>query len=159
MTTQGITEMLSSISIGTILAWIAVLSGVVSAIGAIFIKIYKVFDKARSLKDTHDKLHEVVDQHSSHFEKIFERLGKIEDSLNEQHEASIRKMRHTIIKTCEEALMTGSISIRRYKSVCELYDTYKKHGNGYVSSLMKQLENNVKIVGKLNDAGEDVDDN
>ena len=155
MTQNDVIELLSSISIGTIIAWI-----VATAIGVCFIKLYKLFEKTHIVKEENNDLKQMVKDHDEAMKEIRQELSDIKETLAEQDKTTLKSMRHDIIKTAESAIVRGTISIREYRSLYELYEDYhdERHGNGYVTSLMKKLDCNVRIIGKLDEHGEDIND-
>ena len=176
-------EVVKEVPIGTIVAWAAFVIAIISACVVGVTKLYKLFEKSHDLKHSGLEVRDMVTKHESLMNKMDKQLDEIkttikkveehEDTLskfgnqlteiktilNKQEEADIKKMRHSIIKSGEEALLKGTMTIREYKSLCELYDIYhnEKKANGYVTSLMKKIDSNVEIVGKLNDDGEDIE--
>lgn len=159
MNKNEVIELLSSISIGTIIAWVVVIAMIVGLIGAGFVKLYKVFDKTRKIKEKDDEIKKMVKDHDEKLSEISTQLSDIQGILKKQDESNLKSMRHSIVRACEEAIVRGTITIREYRSLYELYDEYhdERHGNGYVTSLMKKLNANVQIIGKLDEHGEDIE--
>ena len=67
-------------------------------------------------------------------------------------------MRHDIVQAGENAIANESITIRQFRALEELYEVYhdERHGNGYVSTLMKKVRD-LPIIGKLDDNDEDIE--
>ena len=152
MDTQSIWDLLSSIPIGTIVAWIVVIYAIITVLCTGAIKLYKVFTKYKETKDKDLKQTEVIINHDNTLREIEKSLQSINKSLEEQKEVNLKQIRHTIVHTCEEALEKGEISINKLRSLEEMYEEYVEifHGNGYVKTLMERVRK-LPIVGKLDD--------
>lgn len=152
MDTQSIWDLLSSIPIGTIVAWIVVICAIITVLCTGAIKLYKVFTKYKEMKDKDLKQTEVIINHDNTLREIEKSLQSINKSLEEQKEVNLKQIRHTIVHTCEEALEKGEISINKLRSLEEMYEEYVEifHGNGYVKTLMERVRK-LPIVGKLDD--------
>ena len=152
MDTKSVWDLLSSITLGTVIAWITV----VFAIAAFFctgaIKVYELFTKYKEAKDKNEKQEAVIENHDSTLKEIEKTLLEIKNSLDEQKEVNLKQVRHTIVHTCEEALEKGEISINKLRSLEEMYEEYVEifHGNGYVKTLVYKVRK-LKVVGKLDD--------
>lgn len=152
MDTKSVWDLLSSITLGTVIAWITV----VFAIAAFFctgaIKVYELFTKYKEAKDKNEKQETVIENHDSTLKEIEKTLLEIKNSLDEQKEVNLKQVRHTIVHTCEEALEKGEISINKLRSLEEMYEEYIEifHGNGYVKTLVYKVRK-LKVVGKLDD--------
>lgn len=149
MDTQSIWDLLSSISIGEIMAWIVVICTVISALCAVTIKLYKIFTKYKEMKDREEKQETIIETHDKTLNEIKDSLEEIKKSLVEQKDVNLRQTRHTIVHTCEECLERGEISINKLRSLEEMYSEYVEvfHGNGYVKTLVERTRH-LKIVGK-----------
>ena len=152
MDTQSIWDLLSSIPIGTIVAWIVVVCAIITVLCTGAIKLYKVFTKYKEMKDKDLKQTEVIINHDNTLREIEKSLQSMNKSLEEQKEVNLKQIRHTIVHTCEEALEKGEISINKLRSLEEMYEEYVEifHGNGYVKTLMERVRK-LPIVGKLDD--------
>lgn len=152
MDTKSVWDLLSSITLGTVIAWITV----VFAIAAFFctgaIKVYELFIKYKEAKDKNEKQETVIENHDGTLKEIEKTLLEIKNSLDEQKEVNLKQVRHTIVHTCEEALEKGEISINKLRSLEEMYEEYVEifHGNGYVKTLVYKVRK-LKVVGKLDD--------
>lgn len=152
MDTESIWDLLSSIPIGEIVAWIVVICAIIAALCTGAIKLYKVFTRYKEMKDKDLEQKEVIINHGNTLREIEKSLQSINKSLEEQKEVNLKQIRHTIVHTCEEALEKGEISINKLRSLEEMYEEYVEifHGNGYVKTLMERVRK-LPIVGKLDD--------
>ena len=152
MDTKSVWDLLSSIPIGTIVAWIVVICAIITALCTGTIKLYKIFTKYKEMKDKDKKQTEVIENHEKILCEIDKSLKTMNKSLDEQKEVNLKQIRHTIVHTCEDALEKGEISINKLRSLEEMYDEYVDifHGNGYVKTLIIRVRK-LKIVGKLDD--------
>lgn len=152
MDTKSVWDLLSSIPIGTIVAWISVICAIIVALCTGTIKLYKVFTKYKEMKDKDKKQTEVIENHEKILCEIDKSLKTMNKSLDEQKEVNLKQIRHTIVHTCEDAFEKGEISINKLRSLEEMYDEYVDifHGNGYVKTLVMRVRK-LKIVGKLDD--------
>lgn len=149
MNEQAVWNSISNISIGTIIAWVAVIIAIASALCTVTIKLYKVFTKYKEIKDNNQKQEEIIDLHEKTLQEIDKSLQTIKKSLDEQKEVNLKQIRHTIVQTCEDALERNEISINKLRSLEEMYGEYVEifHGNGYVKTLVERART-LKIVGK-----------
>lgn len=152
MDTKSVWDLLSGISIGTVIAWTTVTLAIVAFISTGTVKTYQLFEKYKKTKDKNDNQETVIKSHDSTLKEIEKTLLEIKDSLNEQKEVNLKQIRHTIVHTCEEALEKGEISINKLRSLEEMYEEYVDvfHGNGYVKTLVYKTRK-LKVVGKLDD--------
>lgn len=152
MDTQSIWDLLSSIPIGTVVAWVIVICAIISALCAGTIKLYKAFEKYKEVKDKNEKQEKIIEVHEKTIEEIGKALTEIKKSLDEQKEVNLKQIRHTIVHTCEDALDKGEISINKLRSLEEMYDEYIEifHGNGYVKTLVARVRG-LPIIGKLDE--------
>ena len=152
MDTQSVWDWLSSLQIGTVVAWIIVISAIIAALCAGTIKMYKIFVKYKEAKDKDSKQEQIIENHENTLKEINDTLKTIQKSLNEQKDVNLKQIRHTIVHTCEDAIEKGEISINKLRSLEEMYDEYVEifHGNGYVKTLVTRVRE-LKIVGKLDD--------
>lgn len=152
MDTQSIWDLLSSIPIGTVVAWVVVICAIISALCAGTIKLYKAFEKYKEVKDKNEKQEKIIEVHEKTIEEIGKALTGIKKSLDEQKEVNLKQIRHTIVHTCEDALDKGEISINKLRSLEEMYDEYIEifHGNGYVKTLVARVRE-LPIIGKLDE--------
>ena len=152
MDTKSVWDLLSSISIGTAIAWITVVFAIVVFFSTGTVKIYQLFEKYKKAKDKNENQETVIQSHDNTLKEIEKTLLEIKDSLNEQKEVNLKQIRHTIVHTCEEALEKGVISVNKLRSLEEMYEEYVDvfHGNGYVKTLVYKVRK-LKVIGKLDD--------
>ena len=147
MDTQSVWDWLSSLQIGTVVAWIIVIFTIIVALCAGTIKMYKIFVKYKEAKDKDSKQEQIIENHENTLKEINDTLKTIQKSLNEQKDVNLKQIRHTIVHTCEDAIEKGEISINKLRSLEEMYDEYVEifHGNGYVKTLVTRVRE-LKIV-------------
>ena len=147
MDTQPVWDSLSSFSIGQLVAWIIVISTIISILCAGTIKLYKIFTKYRNMKDKEQKQETIIENHDNTLKDIKNSLQEIKNSLNEQKEVNLKQLRYTLVQTCEDCLEKGEISTNRLRSIEEMYSEYVDvfHANGYVKVLVERVRD-LKIV-------------
>lgn len=152
MTQTAIWELLGSISVGTLVAWIVVICAIVAAVGTGAIKLYKIFEKYKAITDENDELKKLVLKHDKCLSNIEISLKDIQHSLRDQKDVNLRQVRYTIVHTCDEALSAGEISAGKFKSLEEMFEEYTTlfHGNGYVKILMEHVRE-LPITGSIDD--------
>ena len=86
-------------------------------------------------------------------------LSTIMAALNEQRETKITELRHSITVAGENALANGTMTIREYTSFHEMVDKYLNiyNQNWYVESLCKKVDRDVRVIGQLDEHGNDID--
>ena len=84
MDSNSVWEFLSSIPIGTVVAWIIVIFTIIAVICAGTIKLYKLFFKYTKVKDENEKRRQLIKKHDEVLDQVNESLKKITDSLDEQ---------------------------------------------------------------------------
>lgn len=153
MDTQSVWKLLSGISVGQIVAWIAVLATIITFLCTGTIKLYKIFTKYKETKDRDETQQALIEGHDETLREIQSALKSIQKSLEEQKEVNLKQVRYTIVHTCEEALDRGEISINKLRSLEEMYEEYIDifHGNGYVKTLMTRVRKGVNIIGKIDE--------
>lgn len=170
MDTNSIWELLSSISIGTVVAWIMVICVIIGVICTGTIKLYKVFSKYKSVKDENENLKHNVEKHEEQLNRLEEQLesmnqnineqfSEIKDALNEQRETKIKELRHNITVSGEKALADKEMTVRQWSSLHEMVDEYmnKYKQNSYVASLMLKVDRDVAVIGRLDEHGNDIE--
>lgn len=87
------------------------------------------------------------------------KLDKIIGQLDKRESLDFKKLRNQIVQLGEDAIERKSISIRKLKSLEELYSEYtdKYDGNSYVATLMKKVRD-IPVIGRLNEHGEDIEE-
>lgn len=158
MNKSDVIEYLSSIQVGTIIAWILVIGMIVGSIVFGLKKLYKIFEASQEYKDESDAMKKMVQNHEAQLGQISNQLTCIQNSLDKQDTVELKRMRHDIVQAGENAIANKSITIRQFRSLEELYEVYhdERHGNGYVSTLMKKVRD-LPIIGKLDDDDEDIE--
>ena len=148
--TKEIWSFLSGIPIGTVIAWIIVISTIASTLCAGTIKLYKLFIKYKEAQDKDEKQQKIIDSHDDTLKEICKCLEDIKASLEEQKDVNLKQLRHTIVHTCEDSLEKGEISINKLQSLEEMFDEYTDifHANGYVKTLVMRVRK-LPIRGKL----------
>lgn len=147
---EQIWEMLANISIGRVAAWIVVIGSIIVAICVATIKLYKVFEKYKGLKDKAAKQEKIIENHETTLKEIDASLQDIKSAFAEIRDVNLKQLRHVIVQTCETALERGWISCNELESLEEMYAEYVDvfHGNGYVKTLVMRVRK-LKIVGKI----------
>lgn len=158
MNKSDVIEYLSSIQIGTIIAWVLVIAMIVGVIVLGIKKLYKIFEASHKYKAESDAMKKMVQNHEAQLGVISNQLTNIQDSLDRQDKVELKRMRHDIVQAGENALANNSITIRQFRALEELYESYhnERNGNGYVSTLMKKVRD-LPVIGKLDDNDEDIE--
>jgi uncharacterized membrane-anchored protein YhcB (DUF1043 family) len=170
MDTNSVWELLSSISIGTVIAWITVFIAIICAICTGTIKLYNIFAKYKDVTDEDKELKHNVEEHEKQLKEIKQQLVEmtenfnkqftdIKETLNEQNDTEITKLRHSITECGENALANKKMTVRQWTSLHEMCDRYtnKYHQNSYVKSLLDKVDRDVEIIGKLDEHGNDIE--
>lgn len=170
MDTNSVWELLSSISIGTVVAWITVICAIIGVICTGTIKLYKIFIKYKNVKDSDEEFKATVANHEEQLAEIKIQLDQmvnninqqfsdIKTTLNDSRETKIRELRHSITVSGEKALEDGKMTIRQWTSLHEMCDEYmnKYKQNSYVLSLIKKVDQDVTVIGKLDEHGNDIE--
>ena len=79
MDTQSIWDLLSSIPIGTIVAWIVVICAIITVLCTGAIKLYKAFEKYKEVKDMNEKYKRTLEQQGEQLNDI---SGKVDIITN-----------------------------------------------------------------------------
>lgn len=100
----------------------------------------------------------IRNDYDSRIGTVGEKLDIILEKLNKQDQLDLKKLRHAIVRAGEEYIEKCQISCRQLASLEEMYDEYTKtyHANSYVTTLMVKVRA-LKVVGKLNEHGEDIE--
>lgn len=170
MDTNSVWELLSSISIGTVVAWVTVICAIIGVICTGAIKLYKVFTKYKNVKDENESMKNNVEKHEEQLKEfkeqlenmsqnINEQLSEIKDALNESRETKIKELRHNITVSGEKALADGEMTVRQWSSLHEMAEEYqdKYKQNSYVASLMEKVDRDVTVIGRLDEHGNDIE--
>lgn len=156
MNKTDIINFLLSIPVGTIIAWATIVIPIVIAIGLFLVKLYNFFKVLYKIQEKNDDFKVIVKDHDEQLKNISEQLVKIQVTLDKRDEIDMKKMRHSIVQAGEEAVSDGYITIRKLRSLEELYDEYRHTGNGYVTTLMKKVRM-LRVIGELDENGEDIE--
>lgn len=158
MDKSDVIKYLSSIQVGTIIAWVLVIGTIIGVIILGLKKLYKIFEASHKVKDESDALKKLVQDHEEQLNTISKQLTNIQSTLDKQDKVEFKRMRHDIVQAGELAVSNKSITIRQLRALEELYEVYhdERHGNGYVSTLMNKVRC-LPVCGKLNDDDEDIE--
>lgn len=150
MDTNSVWNLLSSIPIGTVVAWIVVVLAIIAAICAGAIKLYKIFDKYRKTKDRNEEQRKTIEKHEKMFSEVNESLKQITVSLEEQKAVNLRQLRYSIVRLCDDAVANQKISAGKLRALEEMYDEYTNifQGNGYVKTMVVKART-LPVEGKL----------
>ena len=158
METTDVIQTLSSIPIGTIIAWITVIVGIITAIVTGTIKLYKAFEKTHEMKEENLEFRKMVKYHDEQLKLINDKLSCIQDNLTKRDKADLKSMRYSIVRAGEEYVSMGKITIRQLRALEELFEDYHdKHGNGYVTTLMRKVRA-LPVIGRLDEDDNDIED-
>lgn len=141
MQTQTIVDQLASVPIGTIIAWVAVIAGILTSVSAVTVKLYKAFSKYKERSDEYEEQKKVIKTHTETLNTMSSILVKIEDQMKEQVEVNKNQIKHSIVIACDRAISERKISAGALKSLMELYEEYTDvfKGNGYVKALVDKV--------------------
>jgi len=158
METTDVIQTLSSIPIGTIIAWVTVIVGIITAIVTGTIKLYKAFEKTHEMKEENLEFRKMVKDHDEQLKLINDKLSCIQDNLTKRDKADLKSMRYSIVRAGEEYVSMGKITIRQLRALEELFEDYHdKHGNGYVTTLMRKVRA-LPVIGRLDEDDNDIED-
>lgn len=170
MDTNSVWELLSSISIGTVVAWIMVICAIIGVICTGAIKLYKVFTKYKNVRDENETMKQNVEKHEERLKElqdqlvgisqnINEQFSEIKNTLNENRDTKIKELRHNITVSGEKALVDKELTVRQWSSLHEMFEdyTHKYHQNSYVASLMTKVDRDVAVIGRLDEHGNDIE--
>ena len=157
MKTNDVVAILSSIPIGTIIAWITVIGGILTGICAGTIKLYKLFEKTHEMKEENEEFIRLVKAHDEQLQAIKQSIDVIQDTLDRREKSEIKRLRYSLIRAMEEYVSKGEITIRQLMSLEESFEDYHNHnGNGYVTTMMRKVRA-LPVKGKLDEEGNDLD--
>lgn len=157
MDTKSVVQILYSIPVGTIIAWIAVIGGIITSIVFGTIKLYKAFERTHDLKEENMEFKEMVKNHEEQLNLINEKLTLIQENLAKRDESDVKSMRYSIVCAGEEYVSKGSITIRQLRALEEMFEEYhERHGNGYVTTLMRKVRV-LPVIGKLDENDNDLE--
>lgn len=160
MDTEQAVAMIAAIPIGTIITWTGLILAGFAAVGAAAIKLYKLFEQYKAVKDEKENLKKTVEKHESKLVEVDQKLETIINMLNSQNETTIKQLRSDLVRDGERYLVEKKMTIREWKSFIERYGEYhdpdKFDQNSYVESLKNRLEREVEIIGSLDEHGNDI---
>ena len=158
MDTKSVWDLLSGISIGTIIAWVIVIGTIITVLCTGTVKLYKVFTKYREVKDENEKYKAASERHEKKIDEVCDKIDKIFNEVELQRQINYKQVRHSIVRTCDEAIRTGQISANKHKALIEMYDEYVTvfadlKPNGYVHNMINRVNDpaQVKIVGQIDE--------
>lgn len=156
MDTKEVVQTLLAIPIGTIIAWVTIIFTIIAGIITATIKLYKLIDKTRIVKEENDEFKNMVKEHDKLLKSIKEDLAEMKEKQADRDRADFIKLKSSIVIAAEEYVSKGEITIRQLKSLEESYDEYhKSHGNSYVTTLMYKVRE-LPVIGALDENGEDI---
>lgn len=152
MDTTPVWETILNVPVGRFVAWVIVIASIVAAIVGATIKLYKLFNKVRDLKEHDEDKSKMLMEHDKTMKDIDERLGMIQAALDVQKEVNLKQVRYQIVHTCDDAIAAGLISAGKLRSLEELFEEYTRifHGNGYVRTLITKVRE-LPVVGSLDE--------
>lgn len=158
MGTAEVIKTLSSIPIGTLIAWITVIVGIIATIVMWTIKLYKAIEKTHEINEENLGFRKMVKDHDAQLKLINEKLSCIQENLSKRDKADLKSMRYSIVRAGEEYISMGKITIRQLKVLEELFEDYHdKHGNGYVTTLMRKVRA-LPVIGRLDENDNDIEE-
>ena len=150
MQTQTILDQLARVPIGTIIAWVVVIAGILTSVSAITVKLYKAFSKYKEKADEYEGLKNDLRDHANTLNEMSNVLIKIQSEMQEQVEVNRNQVKHSIVVACDKALSEGRISAGALESLMDLFSEYTDvfHGNGYVKALVDKVLR-LPVTGRL----------
>jgi len=136
--TKSVWELLSTIPIGTIVAWVIVIGAIITTLVVGASKLYKVFTKYRDFEDEHKNKDNQIQTLIEGMNDIKKDIGEMKDTMREQQEVNFKQLKNTIITNCNDALKKKGITSEQLKFLEENYSDYENifNGNSYVKGLM-----------------------
>lgn len=150
MQTQTVIDQLANVPIGTIIAWVVVVAGILTTVSAVTIKLYKAFSKYREKADEYEGLKNDLKSHATTLHEMSNILIKIQSEMQEQVDVNRNQVKHSIVVACDKALSEGRISAGALESLMDLFGEYTDvfHGNGYVKALVDKVLR-LPVTGRL----------
>ena len=113
-------------------------------------------EKAHEIKEENIEFKNLVQIHDEQLKEINEKLTCIQNNLNKNDLVGLKHIRYLIVRAGEEYVSKGEITIRQLRSLEEMFEDYHdKHGNGYVTTLMRKVRT-LPVIGKLDENDDDV---
>lgn len=169
MDTETILNWLSSIPVGTIIAVVTSIGIVGAGVWKVVSMIIHLHDSYTEIREERDQLRQKVEDHGRELEDIkgqfasaidgiTQQLSEIKSALDEQRETKIKELRHQITVAAEMALANGTMTVREWTSLHEMVDEYvhKYHQNWYVKPLIAKVDQDVHVIGRLDEHGNDI---
>lgn len=157
METHDVVDVISSIPIGTIVAWGTVIATIVTVAASVAVKLYKLFEKNYRIKEDVDSFKEMVKKHDEQMKSISDSLLSIQEKIDKQEQSEFTKLRYNIVRAGEEYIAKGEVTIRQLRVLEELFDDYsRRNGNSYVKTLMDKVRG-LLVIGKLDEDGNDIE--
>lgn len=170
VTSASILQQLSQIPIGNIIAFLTAISVICVGGWKIISQMIKLYDGYNDIRKDRDQTRKQVDDNSEAItelrEQLSEAISDVKDqlstivaALDEQRETKITELRHSITVAGENALANGTMTVREYTSFHEMVDKYMNvyNQNWYVESLCAKVDRDVRVIGKLDEHGNDID--
>lgn len=141
MNAGSVFESLSSLTVGTVAAWLIAIAAIITTICTGTIKLYKVFSKYRQLKDEDERQRNILLEHDTILKEIKASVKQINDSMDKQSDVDLKVIRYLLVNSCEDALAARYVSESKLKILEEMFEEYTSvfHGNGYVKVLMERV--------------------
>lgn len=169
MDTETVLNWLSNISVGTIIAAVTAIGIIGAGIWKVISMIIHLHDSYTEIREERDQLKQKVEDHDRELEDIkgqfagaiegiTQQLSEIKFALDEQRETKIKELRHQITVAAETALANGTMTVREWTSLHEMVDEYvnKYHQNWYVKPLIAKVDQDVHVIGRLDEHGNDI---
>lgn len=152
MDTQSVWDLLSSIPVGTVVAWIVVICAIIAAICTGAVKLYKIFEKYKGYKDEVEEEKELLYKHDKILDDMNESLRAIRTSCEAQKEANKKRLRYDITKMCNRALCEKHVTLSILNSIEEMFEDYTGvyEGNSWVKTLVFKVRK-LPIIEDLDD--------
>lgn len=142
---------LSSIPIGTLVAWIIVIGAIITALCTGAVKLYKLFVKTYRFKEEDNHLKQIMEDNTVAInnlmqsverveQKFDERIENVEQKLKEHDKTKLKELRHSITVDALRALSDGEIEPQMLSSLEDMFEDYdNRGGNWYVHDLMEKV--------------------
>lgn len=157
MSANDVWEFLSELQVGTIVAWIIVITSIFGVAVKINKKFLTIIDKYHSTQEEREQIINKLDEQNEKFSKAIGdlsdsvkeldgRLDQIQNDLRIQEGVNLKQIRNNIITICDDAITNKHISERKYQLLTEMNDEYTDvfHANGYVADSVEK----VKLIWK-----------
>ena len=143
---------ISQIPVGTIVAWGGVIIGLIVAITAGIVRLYKVFGKFKKEQDAHDQHVQLLLKHEEVLDEIHDDIKKVAEKIDTEADVHMRSLKHTITSKCNRAIKDGEILMSELRSIEEIYDDYSNiyHGNSWAHVLVEKARK-LPIIYDLDD--------